>query len=199
LRPRDYHRKAGIAMNRIIIALALFVTACGTPNAAPPPLAGAKIGGPFSLTDQNGQTVTDKSYPGQYRVMYFGYTFCPDICPTDVANLTRGLKSFGKPDKVRMIFVSVDPARDTPARLKEFAAAFDPQMTALTGPPPAIEAMAKVYGVAYSISPGQSKDNYLVDHSRVAYLMDGDNKPIALLPQDESPKAIAAELAKWVK
>jgi protein SCO1 len=199
LRPREYHRKAGIAMNRIIVALALFLAACGTPAAAPPPLAGAKIGGPFSLTDQNGQKVTEKSYPGQYRVMYFGYTFCPDVCPTDVANLTRGLKEFGKPDKVRMIFVSVDPARDNPARLKEFAAAFDPNMAALTGSPAMIEATAKAYGVAYSIAPGQSKDNYLVDHSRVAYLMDADNKPIALLPQDETPQAIAAELAKWVK
>jgi protein SCO1 len=196
---REYHRKAGIAMNRIIIAFALLLSACGTPSAAPPPLAGARIGGPFSLIDQNGRTVTEKSYPGQYRVMYFGYTFCPDICPTDVANLTRGLKTFAKPDKVRMIFISVDPARDNPARLKEFAGAFDPNMVALTGPPAMVEATAKAYGVAYSIPPGQSKDNYLVDHSRVAYLMDADNKPIALLPQDEPPQAIAAELAKWVK
>ena len=190
-------------MNRIIVALALFLAACGQ-SAAPLPLAGARIGGPFSLTDQMGQTVTDKSFAGQYRIMYFGYTFCPDVCPTDVANLARGLKLFARADatraaKVRMIFVSVDPARDTPARLKEFTSAFGPDIVGLTGTPKALEETTKAYGVAYSIAPGQSKDAYLVDHSRVAYLMDPDNKPMALLPQEGTAQAIADELAKWVK
>ena len=186
-------------MNRIVLALALILVACG-PKAAAPPLEGARIGGPFSLVDQNGQTVTDQTIaPGKYRIMYFGYTFCPDVCPTDVASLARALKSFPARDKVRLIFVSVDPARDHPARLREFAASFDAGMAALTGSPAAIEATAKAYGVAYSIAPGQARDAYLVDHSRVAYLMSPDNKPIALLPQEDTPQAIAAELAKWVK
>jgi protein SCO1 len=203
LRPLRYHRKAGIAMNRMIVALAFCLAACGQ-TAAPPPLAGAKIGGPFSLTDQNGQVVTDRSFAGQYRIMYFGYTFCPDVCPTDVANLARGLKLFAKADaaraaKVRMIFISVDPARDTPARLKEFTNAFGPNIVGLTGSSKALEETTKAYGVAYSIAPGQPKDTYLVDHSRVAYLMDPDNKPVALLPQDGTAQAVADELAKWVR
>jgi protein SCO1 len=203
LRRLRYHRKAGIAMNRIIVALAFVVAACGQ-TAAPPPLAGARIGGPFSLIDQTGQTVTDRSFAGQYRIMYFGYTFCPDVCPTDVANLARGLKLFTKTDaaravKVRMIFVSVDPARDTPARLKEFTSAFGSNIVGLTGTPKVLEETTKAYGVAYSIAPGQPKDAYLVDHSRVAYLMDPDNKPVALLPQDGTAQGIADELAKWVE
>jgi protein SCO1 len=190
-------------MNRFVFILALLLAACSAPT-PPPPLEGARIGGPFSLTDQNGATVTDRSFPGQYRVMYFGYAFCPDICPTDVANLARGVRAFakanpGKADKLKFIFITIDPARDTPKTLKDFTAAFDPKMIGLTGSPAVIAEVAKAYGVAYSIPPGQPKDNYIVDHSRQAYLMSPDNKPIALLPHDGTVEEIAAELAKWVK
>jgi protein SCO1 len=193
-------------MNRILLLVLLLLAACGSAGApaGPPPLSGAKIGGPFALTDQNGAAVTERSYAGKYRIMYFGYTFCPDVCPTDVANLARGLKAFAKADaaragRVKLIFVSVDPARDTPAVLKSFTAAFDPNMIGLTGDLKVIEGVAKAYGVAFSIAPGQAKDSYLVDHSRVAYLMDPDNKPVALIPQEGTPAAIAEELGKWVK
>ncbi len=190
-------------MNRVALLFTLALAACSSP-ATTPPLAGAKIGGPFTLTDQNGAAVTEKSWPGQYRVMYFGYTFCPDVCPTDVANLARGLKAFAKVDparagRVKLIFVSVDPARDTPSVLKSFTAAFDPKMVGLTGSLKATEEVAKSYGVAFSIAPGLKPDAYLVDHSRVAYLMDPDNKPIALIPQDGKPQDIASEVGKWVK
>jgi protein SCO1 len=190
-------------MNRVAFLVTFALAACSAP-AASPPLAGAKIGGPFSLTDQNGRTVTERSFPGQYRIMYFGYTFCPDVCPTDVANLARGLKAFAKADpakagRVKLVFVSVDPARDTPAVLKSFTGAFDSNMVGLTGSLKAIEEVAKAYGVAFSIAPGQKADAYLVDHSRVAYLMDPENKPITLIPQDGTPQDIAAEIGKWVK
>lgn len=190
-------------MNRLVFVFALLLAACTEP-ASPPPLAGAKIGGPFSLTDQNGATVTDRSFPGQYRIMYFGYTFCPDVCPTDVANLARGVKAFAKADparaaRVKLIFISVDPARDTTAVLRSFTAAFDPNMVGLSGSLKVTQDVAKAYGVAFSVAPGQKADAYLVDHSRVAYLMDPDNKPLALVPQDGRPFEIAAEIGKWVK
>jgi protein SCO1 len=190
-------------MNRVSLLAALVLAACSAP-VEPPPLAGAKIGGPFTLTDQNGAMVTERSFPGQYRIMYFGYTFCPDVCPTDVANLARGLKAFANVDpararRVKLIFVSVDPARDTPAVLKSFTSAFDPKMAGLTGNLKATEEVAKAYGIAFSIAPGQKKDAYLVDHSRVAYLMDPTNKPVALIPQDGTAQEIAAEISKWIK
>ena len=190
-------------MNRFIVALVLLLAACSAP-APRPPLEGARIGGPFALIDQKGAAVTDKSYPGQYRIMYFGYTYCPDICPTDVANLARGLKLFAKTEparakRVKLIFVSVDPARDTPAALKQFTAAFHPDMAGLTGSAKAIEDVTKAYGVSVSIAPGQPKEGYLVDHSRAAYLMDPDNKPIALVPQDGTAEDIASEIGKWVQ
>ncbi len=188
-------------MNRLFPVVALLVAACAAP---PPPLAGAKIGGPFRLIDQTGATVTDRSFGRSYRIMYFGYTFCPDVCPTDVANLANGIKAFAKVDaarakSVRLIFVSVDPARDAPAVLKTWTAAFGPQVTGLTGDLRSIEAAAKAYGVAFSIAPGQPAEGYIVDHSRVAYLMDPDNKPIVLVPQDGTPQDIARVLDTWVK
>jgi protein SCO1 len=191
-------------MNRFVLALALFVAACSAPASPPPPLEGARIGGPFSLTDQNGATVTDRSFAGQYRIMYFGYAYCPDVCPVDVANLARGMKAFVNADpakgkKLKFIFVTVDPVRDTPKVLKDFVNAFDPNMVALTGPTAVISEVAKAYGVAYSVPPNQPKDSYLVDHSRQAYLMSPDNKPIVLLPHDGTSEEIAAELAKWVR
>jgi protein SCO1 len=190
-------------MNKSIFALTLLIAACTAP-APRPPLEGARIGGPFALTDQDGAAVTEKSYPGQYRMMYFGYTFCPDICPTDVANLARGLKAFAKAEparakKIRFIFVSVDPARDTATALKAFTAAFHSEMVGLTGSAKAIDDVTKAYGVSVSIAPGQAKDGYLVDHSRATYLMDPNNKPIALIPQDGTADEIATEIGKWVK
>ena len=191
-------------MNRLFLVAALLLAACSMPAPAPrPPLEGARIGGPFTLTDQYGATVTDRSYPGQFRIMYFGYAYCPDVCPTDVANLARGLKAFAKEHpargkKVKLIFISVDPARDTPAVLKDFSAAFHPEMIGLTGSQKAIDDVTRAYGVSVSIAPDQPKDSYLVDHSRAAYLMSPDNKPIALLPQDGTAQEIASEIGKWV-
>lgn len=188
-------------MNKLLAAF-LALSACAQ-AITPPPLEGARIGGPFTLVREDGQAVTDQSFAGNYRIMYFGYTFCPDVCPTDVARLTAGYRAFAKSDPARAaqivpVFVSVDPARDTPATLREFTDAFDPALVGLTGSPAQVAAAAKAYGVAYSAQPAKGAAGYLVDHSRAAYLMDRAGKPIALLPQDGTPQAIAAELDKWV-
>lgn len=188
---------------RAILAPLLLI-ACTRADPGPPPLAGASIGGPFALVDQDGHPRTERDFAGKYRIMYFGYTFCPDVCPVDMAHIAAGYRAFAKVDPVRAsrvvpIFVSVDPARDTPAVLKTFTAAFGPQVVGLTGTPAAIAATAKAYGVAYSIERGSDPANYLVGHSRVTYLMDPDNKPVTLVSQDQKPVVIAAELDEWVK
>ena len=190
-------------MNRIILAALALVAACA-PTAETAPLTGARIGGDFHLVDQNGRLQTATSLGDVYRIMYFGYTSCPDVCPTDMARLSQGLKVLRTTDasaaaRVRIVFVSVDPQRDTPPVLKAFASNFDAQVIALTGAPDAIAKAARAYGVAFSVGPGQDKANYLVDHSRVAYLMSPANLPIALVPQDGTPEAIAAVLTKWVR
>lgn len=180
--------------------LAGSLAACSSPPPAQPPLAGARIGGAFRLTDQDGRTVTDRDFAGRYRIVYFGYTFCPDVCPVDVQNIAAALKLVEAKDadlgrRVVPIFITVDPARDTPAVLKQFVAAFHPRMVGLTGSAPAIAATAKAYGIYYARGKGTA-DGYMVDHSRQIYLLDPDGKPLALLPE-APPQAIADEVMKW--
>ncbi|AYJ86622.1 SCO family protein [Sphingomonas paeninsulae] len=192
-------------MNKLAILFSCTLLAACSPAVAPtPPLAGARIGGPFTLTDENGKKVSDRDFAGRYRIVYFGYTFCPDVCPTDVANLMHGWQLLGKTDparanKIQSMFITVDPARDTPDTLKSFTANFDPRLIGLTGTPEAIAAVTKAYGVAVSVQKPTAPGVYFVDHTNAAYLMDPDGKPLALLPSDGTPKAIADELSKWVK
>ena len=187
------------------LCLALGLAACqsGTGPDSRPPLEGAKIGGPFALIDGDGRPVTDRSFAGKYRVMYFGYTFCPDVCPVDVQTIAQGLAELEKRDpalaaRVVPIFVTVDPARDTPAVLKQFTAAFSPRLVGLTGSPQAVAQAEKAYAV-YASKGLASPGGYLVNHSRQTYLMDPDNRPLALVPQDETPVAVADTIEKWAK
>jgi protein SCO1 len=190
-------------MNLRVLAVPLMLAACQQPP-PPAPLAGARIGGAFQLVDQDGRPRTERDFAGRYRIMYFGYTYCPDVCPVDMRNLTQGYRAFAKAhperaDKVVPIFVSIDPERDTPEIVKGFVRAFDPAVVGLTGTTAQVAAAAKIWAVPYQLNrkPGQAA--YLVDHGRAAYLMDPDNKPIALLSQDQRPEIIAGELDKWVR
>lgn len=187
--------------------IAVFLTACsaGQPAAdTPPPLAGARIGAPFTLTEQTGRRVSDRDFAGKWRIVYFGYTFCPDVCPTGLQTLSAGLKAFEKSDpargsKVVPIFVTVDPTRDTPAALKPFVSAFHPRLVGLTGSEAEIAALAKAYGVYAARGKTQPGGGYLVDHSSQAYLMGPQGQPIALLSEEGPPQKVAEELAQWVK
>jgi protein SCO1/2 len=209
LRDAHYQINAAPVMNIFRVApwLALALAACQP--AAPakqetPPLAGARIGGPFSLIDQNGKPTTNDSFAGKYRIMYFGYTFCPDVCPTDVAVIGNAVKLIDKNDpalaaRLVPVFVTVDPARDTPAVLKQFVSAFHPRMIGLTGSADAIAQAAKAYAIFYGRGDASPGGGYLVNHSRQAYLMDPSGKPLALLPQEQGPQAVVAEIERWAK
>jgi protein SCO1 len=191
-------------MNLRFAALSLLLVVGCQGTSAEPPLAGARIGGPFTLTDQDGKTRTDRDFAGKYRIMYFGYTYCPDVCPVDMARLVAGWRAFSAKDparaaKVVPVFVSIDPERDTPSVLKPFVSAFDPKVVGLTGTPEQIAAVTKGYAVMVQSQKKPGNPNYLVDHSRAAFLMAPDGKPIALLSQDAKPDVIAGELSTWVK
>jgi protein SCO1/2 len=193
------------AFRSIAIALSLALAACGGASqpAADPPLAGAAIGGDFALTGSKGQTVRWADFAGKYRVVYFGYTFCPDVCPTDMSRVAQGLKALkasdpAKAGKIVPIFISIDPERDTQAVVGEFAAAFSPDIIGLTGTPEQIAAAAKAFKVFYEKGEPQPGGGYLVDHSNVVYLFGPDGAPIATLPTDQGGDAVAAELARWV-
>ncbi len=184
--------------------LATLPAACGGPaTPARPPLDGVRIGAPFDLIDQDGHPRSDRDFAGRYRIVYFGYTFCPDVCPTDMQTIGAGLRLFEAKDparggKVVPIFVTVDPARDTPPVLKAFVSAFHPRMVGLTGKPGDIAALAKAYGVAVQAEKPNAEGGYLVAHGRFAFLMDPAGKPVALLPEDKAPQDVAAELDRWV-
>ena len=183
---------------------AVALVACHAAPQEAPPLAGARIGGPFTLVDQDGRTVGDRDFAGRYRIMYFGYTFCPDVCPTDAAAIGKAVAELDRDDpdlarRIVPIFVTVDPARDTPKVLKGFTAAFHPRMVGLTGTPAQIAAVSKAFGVFAGKGAMQPGGGYLVNHSRTTYLMDPDGKPLALLPTEQGPHAVAAEIKRWAK
>lgn len=192
--------------SRPMIVLALALAGCSATPATPlPPLAGAKIGAPFSLIDQDGKTVTDKTFAGKYRIMYFGYTFCPDVCPTTAQTIGAAMRALDKSDpalsaKVVPVFVTVDPLRDTPKVVGQFARAFYPRFVGLTGSKEATGKAATDYGVFFGGGPMTGKGaGYLVQHSNAVYLMDPDNKPITTLPTEKGVGATAEEIKRWVK
>lgn len=137
------------------------------------------IGGPFTLTDHNGQEVTEKTYSGQYKLVFFGYTFCPDVCPTTLTTLSNTMDILGDAgSKVTPLFISVDPERDTPEHLKEYVGYFHPSIIALTGTDQQVKDVAKAYRVYYAKAKPSKEDpeDYLVDHTSITYLIgpDGD-------------------------
>jgi protein SCO1/2 len=189
---------------RIVVVLAALLALAGCGQHTPPPLEGAAIGGPFSLTDDHGRRFTDRDLLGKYVLIYFGYSYCPDACPTDLQVMAQGLKRFAAQDptraaKILPVFVTVDPARDTPEVLRRYVAAFHPRMIGLTGPPPAIEAIKKSYGIYAQPEPPTAKDVYLVSHSRTDYLFGPDGKPIAVITPEDDAAAVAKLLDTWVK
>lgn len=190
----------GIAAIIAVASVAYFVAG----RRAPPigPLVGSDVGGPFALVDQDGHKVTDQTYAGKYRLMYFGYTFCPDVCPVDVQKIAQGIKAFAAIDSTRAakvvpIFVTVDPERDTPPVMKTFVRAFSPTMAGLTGTLTQAAAARSAFRI-YARKAGEGRD-YLVDHSATIYLMDPGNRPISFLDHGATPQAIAAELDTYVR
>ena len=170
---------------------------------AEPPLAGAKIGGSFTLTNQDGGKTSDSDLTGQYRIMYFGYSYCPDVCPVDLQKVMQGLAVAEKneptlTEKIQPIFVTVDPERDQPEQLKQYVSAFHPRLIGLTGTPKEIADVAKKFLIIYDKREVEGMSEYLMDHSRQAYLFGPQGEPLAMLPYDGSPDEIAAEIQRWV-
>lgn len=191
-----------------VLCAPFLLAACEAPPAGSQPLAGtsldgAAIGGDFTLIDKDGKTVRWADFRGSYAIVYFGYTFCPDACPADVAVLMRGFAQFEKADpekaaRVRAVFITIDPARDTPKAVGEFAAAFSPRLHGLTGSQPQVDQAARAFKV-YAAKGQETAGGYLMDHTRFAYLMDPAGRPIEALPIDKSAEAVAADLGIAVK
>jgi protein SCO1/2 len=163
----------------------------------PVPSAGASaIGGPFSLVDQNGQTVTDKDLRGRPFLVFFGFTHCPDVCPTALFEISEVLGKLG-PDaqKLSALFVTIDPERDTPAQMKDYLSSFNPRLVGLTGDPAAIAAVAKEYRVYVKKVPLDNGE-YTMDHTALVYLMDKDGSFVAPFNLKRSAEDAAADLRR---
>ena len=154
-------------------------------------MGAAAIGGPFRLIDQNGKLRSDADFRGQYALVFFGYTNCPDVCPTTLQTLTDAMTALGpKADKVTPVFITVDPERDTAKALKDYAANFTPRLVMLTGSPADIAAVAKEYRVYYA-KAGEGP-NYAMDHTALIYLMGPDGTYVT----HYAPQATADDIAK---
>ena len=191
----------------VLAALPLLLAGCSADAPVPderPPLEGATLGGPFTLNGEDGNPVSWNDFAGKYRTIYFGYTYCPDACPTDVQRAMAGLKLFEKEHpalaaKIQPLFVGVDVERDTPEKLAEFTDNFHPRLIGMTGDLATLEATAKSFGASFSKGEDQPGGGYLVDHTGTTLLFGPDGQPVATLPTDLGPEAISAELEKWVR
>jgi protein SCO1 len=157
----------------------------------------AAIGGPFQLVDQDGRTVSDRDFKGRPFLVFFGFTNCPDVCPTTLFEISEVLRALGPDaDKVNALFVSVDPERDTPDKVKDYLSSFDPHLRGLTGTPAAIDAMAKAYRVYVKKVP--QENGYTVDHTAIVYLMDKDGRFVAPFSLKRRTEEAAADLRKYL-
>jgi protein SCO1/2 len=160
--------------------------------------APASIGGPFRLTDQAGQTVTEKSLQGRPSLIFFGYTHCPDVCPTSLFEMSEVLRAMGKDaDRVNALFITVDPERDTPAVMKNYLSSFDPHLKGLTGAPDAVAKVLSEYRVYARKIPLKDGD-YTMDHTALIYLMDRDGHFVAPFNLKQTPEAAAADLKRYL-
>ena len=160
--------------------------------------APAAIGGPFQLTDQTGQTVTEKSLVGRPTIIFFGYTHCPDVCPTSLFEMSEVLRAMGKDaDRVNAYFVSVDPERDTRAVMKDYLSSFDPHLKGLTGDPAAVAKVLSAYRVYARKVPLKDGD-YTMDHTALIYLMDRDGHFVAPFNLKRTPEEAAKDLKRYL-
>lgn len=157
------------------------------------------IGGAFTLVDHDGRTVTDVDYRGRFTLVFFGYTYCPDVCPTTLQTISNAMDLLdSSADQVQPLFVSVDPERDTPEVLKSFVGNFHPQTIGLTGSAEQVAAVAKAYKVYFQKveEEGADEDEYLVNHSSIIYLMDPNGEFAAHFSHGTTSDEMAAEIRK---
>ena len=163
-------------------------------------MPGVQVGGAFSLVDHTGKPVTEKSWPGKYKLVFFGFTHCPDTCPTTLQKLASVMEHYdAKGDKIVPLFVTVDPARDTAAALAKYVAGFSPVIVGLTGTESQIKDVEMAYKVYVAKQPGKTDDDYLEDHSAYIYLMSADDKLLQTFSVDETAEAIIGKIKESVK
>lgn len=155
------------------------------------------IGGPFTLTTQDGRQTTDADFRGHPFLVFFGYTHCPDVCPTSLFQISEVLKALGTDKQIKVLFVTVDPERDTPAVMKDYVSSFDPRILGLSGSPEAVAAAEKAYRVYSRKVPGRDGE-YSMDHTAIIYLMDKEGRFVNAFNVERPPQVAAQELSKYL-
>jgi protein SCO1/2 len=176
-----------------VAGVAFFALDGGRPGAPAP----SAVGGPFALTDMNGKQVTNKDYEGRPVLMFFGFTRCPDVCPTALAEISAVFEALGPQAKVNALFVSVDPERDTPASLKDYLSSFDSRIIGLWGDPETTRAVMKSFRAFAAKVPLKDGD-YTMDHTAIVYLLDKQGRFVNAFNIDRDPKDAAKELARYL-
>lgn len=157
------------------------------------------VGGPFALIDHTGAARTEQDFRGKLLLVYFGFTYCPDVCPADLQNIGLALDQLGAVgDRVQPLFVTLDPERDTPAHLAEYVPTFHPRLIGLTGDAAAIRAAADAYKVYYAKVTNDGDNDYTVDHTAFIYLMGPDGKYLGFFPPGTAPERIAEMLRQQI-
>lgn len=180
------------------LALSLTVVMLVVPRGGASTPQGAAVGGPFRLIDQDGRTVTEQDVKGRPFLVFFGYTYCPDFCPTTLFDISEIFRKLGPDaDRVAALFITVDPERDTPAQLKTYLSSFDPHLRGLTGDPAAINAAEKAYRAYSKKVPDPDGDGYTMDHTALVYLMDKEGHFVAPFNLKRRPEDSAADLRRY--
>lgn len=194
-----------VRVRRIVLACAAVLVLCGLgavglfrahlwlPSGLQSPVA---LGGPFTLTASDGRPVTDRSFLGKWLLIYFGYTYCPDVCPTTLNQIGEALSRLGTlADQVTPIFITIDPARDTPRVMGRYVKSFGPSFVGLTGTAAQIARVAREFRVYVKKEPtGKGPDDYLMDHSSIIYVMDPKGHYVTILSGEAKPGQIADRL-----
>jgi protein SCO1 len=179
-----------------VFALIFGVFVAMTGNQPPAPSA-SSIGGPFQLTSQAGQQVSEKDILGKPFLVFFGYTHCPDVCHTTLFEMSEILRALGPDAKIGALFVTVDPERDTPEILKDYLSNFDSRIIGLTGPRAQLEPMLRAYRIYSKRAPGKEED-YAVDHTTVVYLMDKNGRFVSAFNVGRKPDEAAKDLKPYL-
>ena len=184
----------------LVIFLGVFMFATGNLGGGSGAPSASAIGGPFQLIDQDGKPISDQDLKGKPFLVFFGFTHCPDVCPTTLFEVSELMRALGKDaDRTAALFISVDPERDTPAKMKDYLSSFDPRVRGATGSRPAIEAAEKAYRVyAKKVPSDKDKDDYSMDHTALVYLMDKQGRFVAPFSLKRPPAEAAAELRKYL-
>jgi protein SCO1/2 len=191
---------------RLLLALGAFVAGLVLFSAVifivtgrtPAPIAMSTVGGPFKLVDQNAKPITEQDFKGQPFLVFFGFTHCPDVCPTTLFEVSEIFRALGPDAKnLRAMFVTVDPERDTPAVIKDYLSSFDPRIVGVTGDVDAITAAEKSYRV-YAKKVPTDGGGYTMDHTAIVYLMSKDGRFVAPFNMKRRPEEAAAELKRYL-